>query len=285
MSPKVQPDDLVFDEGHPFSLVRGGSTLPPAAFLKSLPCAIAAEQRLTLDAIWVASDLAASAYVQLVVTALDTAADTDGRASAKIFLNAWAFVDQIYALRNLLQTLEPAVHSPKYADFMNVTLVAGDLRNRTDHLHQRIAGIANKKGAERSLFGNVSYVLQPLLVGDEEHDALVVVHHMEPVRSGEEVARFRTPDEDFRFPVGNFAISADGKTLDIDACVQKLSDLMLVMNEAVKVQANLLIERLSAEHDVPKENLAESFGAGLRVRFKLRRPTGNERWNFIQSID
>lgn len=266
----------IFAEDHPFSLVRNNSTLPTDSFLKSLPLAIAAEQRLVLDAIRVASDFAAAAYVQLVQTALRTASDTNAGANVVIVQNAWSFVDQMYAIRNLLTELGTAASGPKTQAFFAATEEAFSLRNRTDHLSKRIAGIANKNGSERSLFGSVSYYLDPKLIGDYNNDVLVVTHHIEPIRPTETVGRSRTPGDQIRLPCGNFILSADGRILDIDLCIQKLSAMMLQMNDTVEKEAEKLIDRLSRENGLSKEDLSVHFGSGLRTNMFLRRPTAAE---------
>lgn len=280
---EVQPIVPSFKEDHPFSLVKNRSTLPPGAFLKSLPLVIAPEQRLTLDAIRVVSDLAANAYVQLVNAALETASDHDGGANATIVQCAWSFVDQMYAMRNLLKELGEAASGPKVDAFMEASKEASDLRNRTDHLHARIAGIAKKKGAEKSLFGSVSYCLDPKLAGHVDGDILMVTHHIEPIRPGETVGRTRAPGNNAGLPAGNFLISAGGYVLDIDLCIRKLSDLMIGINSGVESATQDLIERLSQETHRTKEELSVSYGMGVRMNYLLRKPTDAEFAEISQS--
>nr|WP_319513285.1 hypothetical protein [uncultured Cohaesibacter sp.] len=250
--------------------------LPSDAFLHTLPMAIAAEQRLAIDAVRVTSDLAAVAYADLIEDALDTASDNDAVASTALVLHAWSFVDQIYAVRKLLERLGETASSPSVAAFFDVSAEAVHLRNRIDHLHSNIANIASKKDAERSLFGCVSYCLDPELAGHSGHDALLVFHHIEPIRLGEAVGRGRTPGDQLRLPCGNFFISANGRVLDIDLCVIALSELIKRINETVEAQTAELIERLSSEHCVPKEKLGVHYGSGVRTVMLLRRPTAAE---------
>lgn len=267
---------LIFSEDHPYSLVKGGSMLPSDAFLKTLPMVIAAEQRLTIDAVRVTADLAAAAYCNLVEVALATASENDAGASTALVLHAWSFVDQLYAVRKLLERLGEVASGPRVTAFLDVSSEAAHLRNRTDHLHSKISNISAKKDAERSLFGCVSYCLDPELAGHSGHDALLVSHQIEPVRPGEAFSRGRTPGDDLRLPCGNFFISADGRVLDLDSCVTMLSALIRRMNETVEAQTAELIERLSLEHGVPKEKLRQSYGTGMRTEMLFRRPTAAE---------
>ncbi|MBC7283489.1 hypothetical protein [Hoeflea sp.] len=237
---------------------------------------IAAEQRLTIDAVRVTADLAAAAYCNLVEVALATASENDAGASTALVLHAWSFVDQLYAVRKLLERLGEVASGPRVTAFLDVSSEAAHLRNRTDHLHSKISNISAKKDAERSLFGCVSYCLDPELAGHSGHDALLVSHQIEPVRPGEAFSRGRTPGDDLRLPCGNFFISADGRVLDLDSCVTMLSALIRRMNETVEAQTAELIERLSLEHGVPKEKLRQSYGTGMRTEMLFRRPTAAE---------
>jgi hypothetical protein len=265
---------LQFPPDHPLVVARTQVALPEGAFLRALPFTVDETQRFRIDALVLCAAIVASAYEQMVQLALrakweeaQKGATRPGRLDIAMFQHAWSIVDQLYALRQLIGSL--AFKGEDVDAFMAATERAFVLRNRMDHLDQRIPNIVASKDNARSLFGSLSYFVYGAAVGEPEVDVFAVTQNAEPIRPGERVASFRMPGE-MRMPIGNFVLSAAGEMLDLDAAILTLGPFMARTNEAFEKSIREQVVANAAEHGVRESDLLAHFGGGLKVMLAMK---------------
>lgn len=265
---------LQYPSTHPLIVARNQVALPKGAFIRALPLAVDETQRFRVDAFVLCAEIVASAYVQMVEVGLTSRWEESqnettrlGHLDIAILQHAWSMVDQIYSLRRLIRTL--GFNGEDVDAFMSVTECAIELRNRMDHLDQRIPNIVASKDKSRSLFGNLSYFVLGPAVGSPEIDVFAVTQHAEPIRPGEQVGSFRMPRE-IRMPIGNFVLSAAGEMLDLDAAILTLGPVMTRTNESFEKCIRAQAAEKAAEHGVPESDLLANLGAGLKVLLALK---------------
>src|SRR5437870_4655946 len=141
---------LQFPPEHPLIIARTQVALPKGAFIRALPFVVDETQRFRIDAMVMCAEIMASAYVQMIELALRSKREETQNEQLRsshldiaMFQHAWSIVDQIYTLRLLLCSL--AFSGDDVDAFMSATRSAYVLRNRLDHLDQRIPNIAASK--------------------------------------------------------------------------------------------------------------------------------------------
>ena len=270
---------LQFPPNHPLVVARTQVALPKDAFIRALPFVVDETQRFRVDAMVMCADIVAAAYAQMIEVALRSKWEQklneelrSGHFDIAMFQHAWSIVDQIYSLRRLLGSL--AFTGDDVDAFLSATRSASDLRNRTDHLDQRIPNIAASKGNSRSLFGNLSYFVLGAAAGAPEVELFVVAQHADPVRPNEQIASVQIPGE-LRMPIGNFILTAAGEELDIDAAILNLGPVMTRTNEGLEKSIRAQAAEKAAEHGIEQEALLAHYGARLKFMhaLKLDKPT------------
>ena len=262
---------LQFPPKHPLIIARTQAALPKGAFIRALPFVVDEAQRFRIDAMVMCADIVAAAYAQLIELALRSKWEEkqneemrSGHLDIAMFQHAWSIVDQIYSLRHLLGSL--GFTGDDVDAFVSTTRNVHVLRNRIDHLDQRIPNIAASKGNSRSLFGSLSYFVQGAAVGEPEVDVFAVAQHADPVRPGEQIASVRIPAE-LRMPIGNFVLTAAGEELDIDGAILTLGTVMVRTNEGLEKSIRAQAAEKAAEHGVEQTSLLAHYGA--RLKFML----------------
>jgi len=270
---------LQFPPEHPLIIARTQVALPKGAFIRALPFVVDETQRFRVDAMVMCADIMASAYGQMIELALRSKWDQmqneelrSGHLDIAMFQHAWSIVDQIYSLRQLLRSL--AFSGDDVDAFMSATSSGHVLRNRTDHLDQRIPNIAASKGNSRSLFGSLSYFVLGAAVGAPEVEVFAVAQHADPVRPSEKIASIRMPGE-FRMPIGNFVLTAAGEELDIDAAILTLASVMTRTNEGFEKSIRAQAAEQAAKHGIEQSVLLAHYGA--RLKFMLAMKVGKPR--------
>jgi hypothetical protein len=262
---------LQFPPDHPLTVARTQVALPAGAFLRALPFTVNETQRFRIDALVLCAAIIASAYEQMVELTLrakwEEGEARSGHIDIAMFQHAWSIVDQFYALRLLISSL--AFTGEDVDAFMAATEPAFLLRNRMDHLDQRIPNIVASKGNTRSLFGSLSYFISGAAVGQPGVDVFAVTQHAEPIRPGEQIGSIRMPAE-MRMPVGNFVLSAAGEMLDLDTAILKLGPFMARTNETFQKSIHEQVVAKAAEHGVPESDLLAHFGGGLKVMLAMK---------------
>ena len=262
---------LQFPPQHPLIIARTQVALPDGACIRALPFVVDEAQRFRVDAMVMCADIVAAAYAQMIELALRSKWEEkqneefrSGHLDIAMFQHAWSMVDQIYSLRKLLSSLE--FTGDDVDAFLATTKSAYVLRNRIDHLDQRIPNIAASKGKSRSLFGSLSYFVLGAAVGEPEVQVFAVAQHADPVRPGEQIASVRIPGE-LRMPIGNFVLTAAGEELDLDAAVLALGPVMARTNEGLEKSIRAQAAEKAAEHGVEQTSLLAHYGA--RLKFML----------------
>lgn len=264
---------LQFPQEHPVIIAKTQVALPKGAFLRALPFTVDETQRFRVDAMVLCAEIVASAYIQMIELALrskwEKARDEamrSGHLDIGMFQHAWSMVDQIYSLRLLLRSL--AFTGDDVDAFMSATESVYVLRNRMDHLDQRIPNIVASKDNSRSLFGSLSYFVLGPFIGEPDVDVFAVMQHAEPIRPSENIAAFRMPAE-IRGPIGNFVLNAAGEQLDLDAAVLTLGPMMVRTNKAFEKSIRTQVAEKAAEHGMPESDLLAHHGAGLKLMMSL----------------
>jgi hypothetical protein len=270
----LQAMRIQFPPNHPLIIARSQVALPKGAFLRALPFVVDEMQRFRIDALVLCAAVAASAYEQMVELALrakweesQDGATRSGHIDIAMFQHAWSIVDQLYVLRRLIRSL--AFEGEDVDAFMAATERVFVLRNRMDHLDQRIPNIVASKDNTRSLFGGLSYFVHGAAVGEPKVDVFAVTQHAEPIRPGEHLAPLQVPSE-LRMPIGNFILSAAGEMLDLDAAILALGPFMVRTNDAFEKSIREQVSAKAVEHGVRESDLLAHFGAGLKFMFAMK---------------
>jgi hypothetical protein len=265
---------LQFPPKHPLIIARTQVSLPEGAFIRALPFVVDETQRFRVDAMVMCADIMASAYAQMIELALrskweetQNKEQRSGHLDIAMFQHAWSIVDQIYSLRQLLSSL--AFTGDDVDAFLSATRTAYVLRNRTDHLDQRIPNIAASKGNSRSIFGSLSYFVLGGAVGAPEVEVFAVAQHADPVRPNEQIASVRIPGE-LQMPIGNFVLTAAGEELDIDAAILTLGPVMTRTNEGFEKSIRAQAAEKAAEHGIEQEAPLAHYGARLKFMLALK---------------
>ena len=265
---------LLFPATHPFHVARTQVSLPDGSFIRALPFVVDETKRFRLDALVVCADILAAAYVQLIELALRSKGHESQSAELgarhldiAMFQHAWSMVDQLYSMHMLLRTLG---FTGEHVDaFMTATETAYILRNRMDHLNQRIPNIVASKNQTRALFGSLSYFVLGAAVGSPEVAVFLVMQQAEPVRPGEQVAAARMPAE-MRVPIGNFTLHADGQELDLDAAILTLGPMMTRTNERLERNIKKQVAEKAIEHGIEESKLLTHHGARYKVLLAMQ---------------
>lgn len=265
---------IQFPPTHPLMIARTQVALPKGAFIRALPFAVDEAQRFRVDAMVMSADIVASAYTQMVELAFRSKWEETQNEEQRsrhldiaMFQHAWSIVDQIYSLRQLFRTL--ALSGDDVDAFMSATGCAHVLRNRMDHLDQRIPNIAASKTNSRSLFGSLSYFLLGAAVGAPAVDIFAVTQHADPVRPSEQIAFIRMPG-DLRTPIGNFVLTAAGEELDIDSAILTLGPVMTRTNEGFEKSIRVQAAEEAAKRGIEERVVLAHYGARLKFMLALK---------------
>lgn len=264
---------LSFPPEHPAIIAKTQVALPNGSFIRALPFAVDEIQRFRIDAMVLCAEIVAAAYIQMIELALRSKSEQtqdeamrSGHLDIGMFQHAWSIVDQIYSLRLLLRSLD--FTGDDVAAFMAATEPAYFLRNRMDHLDQRIPNIVASKDNSRSLFGSLSYFVLGAVVGEPNVDVFAVIQQAEPIRPSKNIAAFRMPAE-IRGPIGNFVLTAAGQKLDLDRAVLTLGPVMVRTNEGFEKSIRAQAAEKASEHGVAASDLLAHGGAGLKLMMAL----------------
>jgi hypothetical protein len=263
-----------FPPKHPLIIARTQVALPEGAFIRALPFVVDETQRFRIDAMVMCADIMASAYAQMIELALKSKWEEtqnkeqrSGHFDIAMFQHAWSIVDQIYILQQFLRSL--AFNGDDVDAFMSATRSVHVLRNRTDHLDQRIPNIAASKGNSRSLFGSLSYFVLGAVVGAPEVELFLVAQHADPVRPSEQIASIRIPSE-LRMPIGNFVLTAAGDELDIDAAILTLGAVMTRTNDGFEKNIRAQVAEKATERGIGQDKLLAHYGARLKIMLAVK---------------
>ncbi|RBO78468.1 hypothetical protein [Nocardia puris] len=179
-------------------------------------------------------------------------------------------VDALHNMRQILQALE--FTAPQAVQFLAEHESATLLRNAMDHLKDQAKNLAMKKKAEPPLIGALSYNYIPsdaIIMGD---DGIVsdITHGIAITTS---IGRLRKKiTMELSNPAGQPVIHNNVAGLQLEAfdfsielmrAYRDFVDLVAAMDKALSQNISDQARRLSAEHDVPYEELMAHYGAGF----------------------
>src|ERR1700722_14623995 len=113
---------------------------------RRLPADLNAEQAAFLDGVRYAADMVGLSYerLKLALRKLATEEKPGQVYFTAAFQDAWSIVDSVHRLRRILGHMPGMTNStPRYKLFARRTAVAEELRNRIQHLGERLKAVAS----------------------------------------------------------------------------------------------------------------------------------------------
>ena len=249
----------------------GEPLLNDQSFLRRLPVALNVKQRMEYDAIVTAADIITVAFSTLrqitAQAAVEMEAFDQGFRAMALSL-CWTIIDQLHAIRQLLQPGHGEKIGPLTAAFLDAAEPATKLRNRMDHLSANLDNISKSKGSKRPLFGSLSYCF----ARDSESAAIGanVVTIMSGALHGSEMLPFINPSgRTFTLPTGLFTLSAFDCELELGLPIGALRDLLVRMESLMETDIRAQLERDAKTPDEVEKGMA-STGGGLAMVMDIR---------------
>lgn len=209
------------DDVHPYG---GEKLVSDGSFLRRMPQVVPIKERMRLDAIVTAADIIeqSSNVLRTVTAEIGTEIEKFGNIErAYIISQCWTLVDQLHAIRQLLETAHKKEPRPFTKHFLEAALSATQLRNYMDHLAKNLPNLSNKKGSTLPLFGCLSYfysVQKPPMIGH-------IVTIMSGVLHGDAMMPVINPlGRNLTLPAGMFTLSASHYSLDFGRAIAALRD-------------------------------------------------------------
>lgn len=248
----------------------GEQLVADQSFLRRLPVALIAKERLRFDAIVTASDISQQSFNSLRKIALEIKDDiselgNEGRAFA--LSQCWTLVDQLHAIRQLL--IPPAKLAAKPGPFtkalLDSTKVASLLRNKMDHLSENLQNLSAQKGPRSPLYGSLSYFYSetyPLTGGS-------IVTIMSGALHGEDTLPCVNPlERSITLPVGQFTLTAFQLSIEFGHCLGTLREWLKVNEEKIEIDIRDQLRSQVANEDEIEKAMA-TLGGGLAVVAKI----------------
>ena len=241
--------------------------LPDDHFFRRLPAIIKPDQSIRLQTIIYASDLMELALARLnelgVRFDINNATAFDKLA---LFSEAWAIVDQVHVVRQLLTALTKDHPGPDTKGWLDNFEVATHLRNKMDHLNQNIGNLVKAGGGSSPLFGFVSF-FRPIperwadgLTKGEIRGALITVS-AGPL-PGEARASLMFDDINIRLPLGGLKLEAFGLVLQLENAVERLRPILIRIAEDLERQIEAQIGGMMEQTGKTREELLQPVGGG-----------------------
>ena len=193
----------------------GGSIISGDSFLRQLPVCVDEVTRIQFDAIVIASDVISQAYgsVRSLLVQSGDSEECNEIERAIIIGNIWTIIDQLHAIRYLIQIRSSDPIGPETLEFLELSRGASSLRNKMDHLRANIGNLSNKKGSRMPIFGVVSYIYST----DPTLRNLTSVAVMAGSLHGDDSFPMINPaNRAFCPPVDHFHLSAFGETFEVE---------------------------------------------------------------------
>jgi hypothetical protein len=221
---------------------------------------------MRFDAIVTAGDIIEAAFRALREFTTYAGCDlarSDNRGRAFALTQCWTLVDQLHAIRQLLQTSAPGPLGPLANAFLGAAEVATKLRNDMDHLAKKLDNLSKAKGHKSPLFGSLSYFYAP--TPDPARDGGHIVLIMSGALHGSDMMPMVNPGgRSFTLPTGLFTLSAFGCELEFAPAIGALRDWL--RHSETNIEADIR-KQLAAVGSSPEdtERAMMSLGGGLAV--------------------
>lgn len=229
--------------------------------LRRLPNSLDLRQRLELDAMVTAHDLACLAYGNLANAAWEMhrreERDTSWlrTVSLHVAFNAWSFVDNLHTFRTFARRLERR-EGGKLDRLISATQVYTDLRNKMDHRANNLGNSAQQKSPILPIYGVFSFISPRLenMRWNVHHLTLGAMQHAKHVFPAVD-ASSRPHDH----LISNLTLDAFELSAPLSATYFQWEDAMLSMSknfgEALEPEllrvaelSNMTIEAVKADH-------------------------------------
>lgn len=242
----------------------GDQLISDESFLRRLPVAVAAKDRVRFDAIVTASDIISQAFNALRGFATGAGVDLEkftNAARAFALGQCWTMVDQLHAIRQLIRPGENGKPGPLSQALLEAAQPATMMRNSMDHLAAKLDNLSKRKGFRSPLFGTLSY----FYTTDAEPRGGSMVTIMAGSLMGEEAMALTNPlGREFAIPVGLFTLAAFGYGIEFGTAIGSLRDWL----QATEVSTEQdILEHVNAQAKSPehREKLLESMGGGMTI--------------------
>lgn len=247
--------------------------LPNDDFLRHLPVAISAVDRLRLETLVFAHDLMEIAYGRLCELGLifNEEHKSDYQRVA-MFGDAWTIVDQVHVVRQVLLSLTGADRKADTLTFISDFSAAQSLRNKMDHLNQNIPNRAKSKVNGNALFGQLSFFRpfpdrwdQGLQEGEIRGELMVISAGAMPDPMLGGVA---FDDLDIHLPICSFKLEAFDQSLLLERAVNCLRALLMRLSNDTKLQFAHMVDEITGNGTLTREELLRSTSGHIVLRME-----------------
>ena len=230
------------------------------SFLRKLPVALHVEERLRYDALVTAADIITQAFNllgQFTAQARDEMENFTNGFRAHALGLSWTIVDQLHAIRQLLQRKK----GPLTKAFLDAAEPATKLRNRMDHLAKNLDNLSKSKGSKPPLFGSLSYFYAPDTAAPAKRGKIITI--MSGALHGKDSLHCVNPaGKTFALSTGLFTLSAFGLELEFGSAIAALRDLIQRMQSTMEDDIRRQVEEV-AESPEEAEKAMATLGGGL----------------------
>ena len=236
------------------------------SFLRKLPVALHVKERLRYDAFVIAADIIAQAFSllrQFTAQAGNEMENFTNGFRAHALSLCWTMVDQLHAIRQLLQPPGGTKSGPFTQAFLDAAESATSLRNRMDHLADNLDNLSKTKGSKPPLFGSLSYFHAADPGAAEKRGNIITI--MSGSLHGKHTMPCVNPaGRAFTLPTGLFTLSAFGLDLDFGSAIGALRDLIQRMESTMEDDLRGQLDQLAVSPEDAEEAM-KSHGGGLTL--------------------
>lgn len=257
--------------------------LPVDHLLRSVPLALEPEMRLKLLSIGFAIRGIEHAYVQIKRVAYEIAAseldDSRFTLAIPLFEHAWAMIDRVHALRQLLQSME-LMPGGVLEDYVSRHESASVARNHMDHLHTRIRNISRRTNQQNPVFGVVtfSYVSEAHIT--RQSGGEIALRGMRRFAVFSELPNITASAGNFlgravEIPIGAVEFEVDGSVVDLSAANADLQGVADRFNTHTRSAIDEAIRALATQQNLDADKiLGERSGGQLITYLEIEFPDG-----------
>lgn len=233
--------------------------VPPQSFLRALPDCLDPVQRMRLDALVFSTDALRQCWLslrELAAAAGELPLEMTGPEKTAFFLHAWAIVDHLNAIRQLLRSLLP--NGDPFAmptQLANALDTAQTMRNGMDHLNQKIPNLAKKKGPQSAIFGAISYFFYL-----SETSGRIVILTIGMTHGSENWAVMNPAGKPVSAPADLFTLAAFDTQLELGLALALLRDWWGGLLPSLEASITASVAAAAQQQQVPVEQLLQSSG-------------------------
>ena len=250
------------------------------AYCRRLPRILSPRQRLQIDALVFASDIAAVALDRFNVAAATygaAGASAIARSeTAKLFSESWTIVDQIHIARRLLK--KHAGTKDNKGAFLKEFEWASLMRNKMDHIDANLANLAARTGRADPLFGVVSFSRPrepegspPQADGLYPITAFTIMIGESPTEHPAVLLEFSTC---LQWPIAQPTLAAFGMRIRLDLAVARLCELVEAISDEVEHELSIALASLKVS-EKDRAYWSEPAGGDMIMEMDMLVPKGS----------